>query len=98
MSGTIYRQRLNALGWIGALLFIGGPAVAGWQLAEVLTFAGYGEPDATGLFLASLAPALGAVLLLIGREYYDATEAAAQEAAKVKAHYEQAASRTRKDF
>ncbi|WP_103171615.1 hypothetical protein [Paracoccus sp. SY] len=76
---TVYRQRLSALGWFGALLFIAGPAVIGWQLTEVLTFSGYGEPEKVGLFLASLMPALGAVLLLIGREYYDATDQVAKE-------------------
>ncbi|MCZ0963892.1 hypothetical protein [Paracoccus benzoatiresistens] len=89
MNSLVYRQRLNAWGWLGVLLFVSGPAVIGWQLAKVLTFAGYGEPDLVGLFLTSLMPALGAVLLLIGREYYDATEAAAKEAAQAKAYYEQ---------
>lgn len=88
MHPTVYRQRLTIWGWAGALLFVTGPALFGWQLAEFLQPSGYGEPILLPLFATGLMPAVGAVLLLIGREYYDATEASAKEAAQVKAYYE----------
>ena len=67
----IYRQRLTPGGWIGAILFILGPAVAGYMLAQ---------PILSEMFiLAALATPVGAILLLIGREYYDASDEVARE-------------------
>ena len=91
MQPTVYRQRFSVIGWIGAVFFVAGPPLAGWQFAEVLT-AQYGAPPLGPLFLFSIMPALGVVMMLIGREYYDATDKAAKEAADIKAYYEKQAS------
>lgn len=87
---TVYRQRLNVIGWFGALLFVAGPALFGWQISNFITPRGYEEPLLIGLFVTGLMPGLGLVMLMIGREYYDATEKAAKEAEQVKAYYDRA--------
>ena len=89
MNPTVYRQRLNVAGWFGAVLFVAGPLLFGWLMADFMQPRSYGVPNLMGLLITGMMPAVGAVLLLIGREYYDATEKAAKEAAQVKAYYEQ---------
>lgn len=69
----IYRQRFTPKGWVGVTLFILGPAIFGWLLTSFLIGPVFDKPNAMIVFLSgSLAP-LGAMLALIGREYYDAS-------------------------
>ncbi|TWI29737.1 hypothetical protein IQ24_03554 [Paracoccus sulfuroxidans] len=69
-----YRQRFTTIGWIGAALFLLGPMVFAWVLTEYLTAAAsYSRPDEAWVYLSAMLAPLGALLALIGREYYDAT-------------------------
>ena len=78
----IYRQRFTSLGWFGAALFVFGPVAFGWAAYEFFTASSYRRPDGTVVFLLSLSAPIGAMLALVGREYYDATEEVALQKAK----------------
>lgn len=75
----IYRQRLTPAGWIGAALFVVGPAAFGAMYYGFSTAPGYGQSDGILVIASALLAPIGAVMLLTGREYYDATDEAAME-------------------
>lgn len=75
----IYRQRFTATGWIGATLLVFGPMLAGYIISEYLGSPSYRRPHEIWIAVsASLAP-IGALLALVGREYYDAAQEVAKE-------------------
>ena len=77
---VIYRQRLTGAGKLGALIAIAAPIISGVLIGDFLNTAPYGRGSAVpALFFAAIAP-VGWILVLIGREYYDATVEAAAEA------------------
>ncbi|HBZ5728145.1 TPA: hypothetical protein MK151_004719 [Salmonella enterica subsp. enterica serovar Weltevreden] len=84
-----YRQRFTGKGYLGATLTLLAPIVWGVVVSAGQSNA-YSEASPLGLALAGFMAILGPMLMLVGREYYDAAPdiAKAQEnAAKIRAEY-----------
>lgn len=83
-----YRQRFTGKGYLGATLTLLAPIV--WGVVVSAGSNAYSETSPLGLALAGFMAILGPMLMLVGREYYDAAPdiAKAQEnAAKIRAEY-----------
>ena len=75
----IYRQRLTPIGWVGSLIAIALPIIAGFIAKDALWGSPYSRTDPIiPLILFAVSPA-GWVMVAVGREYYDATEEAKKE-------------------
>ena len=84
-----YRQRFTGKGYLGATLTLLAPIVWGVVVSAGRSSA-YSDTSPIGLALAGFMAILGPMLMLIGREFYDAAldiAKAEENAAKIRAEY-----------
>jgi hypothetical protein len=72
MTGKIYRQRFSMIGWIGVAAMVSGPIIVSFYISAWTDAPTYKRPSPVWGVIAVSINILGAVMVLIGREYYEA--------------------------